>query len=145
MALQTGFGWRCRRIEAYAPVTSISGSKITVMGVELDTAATDELDAANLAVGDMVYVEAVPEGEALLLKGGYVSDETFVAGETQVMVKGLARNRATFGSATLAGVKVDYTAALATQELSAAKADVAFFGVMFSSDTVYATDLQVFE
>ena len=126
-------------------MTSISGSKITVMGVELDTAATDELDAADLAVGEMVYVEAVPEGEALVLKGGYVSDEAFVAGETQVMVKGLASNRAAFGSATLAGVNVDYTAALATQELSAAKADVAFFGVMFSSDTVYATDLQVFE
>ena len=61
------------------------------------------------------------------------------------MVKGVSQNRAAFGRANLAGVSIDYTAALANQQLAEATADVAFFGVMFSDDKVYATDLQLFD
>ena len=50
------------------------------MGLELDTASTSELDAADIAVGSMVYVEAEADGAVVTLKGGYVSDETFIAG-----------------------------------------------------------------
>ncbi|MEO1034629.1 MAG: hypothetical protein AAFX44_03600 [Pseudomonadota bacterium] len=116
------------------------------MGVELDTADTDELDAAELAVGSMVYVEAETDGETATLLGGYASDEVFVAGVTQVMVKGTALNRATIGQASVAAAKIDYTAALALQSLRAQKGTVAFFGVMFDLGAeMHATDLQLFD
>ncbi|MEM1262678.1 MAG: hypothetical protein AAGH76_09790 [Pseudomonadota bacterium] len=144
-------------VSAFAPVSAVSGSTMSVMGFEIDTAGSDEISAADVAVGTMVYVELEVSGDSVTLTGGYASDETFVPGATQVMLKG--ESSATLDSATassnasyassmsqIGSVSVDYTAALGAHELVSTGSDVAFFGVMYSADSaVYATDLQVFD
>ncbi|MEM7279763.1 MAG: hypothetical protein AAF385_16755, partial [Pseudomonadota bacterium] len=132
-------------ISGYAPISAITNGQATILGLAINMRASDEIDADALAVGDMVYFEAIPGTDGVFdLTGGYQSDEAFVAGATDVMLTGAAVNNVALGSASIGDSTIDYTQALGNQTFGEQLAEVAFFGVMdHVSGSMYADDLQI--